>query len=55
MELRVDKENREQKLIWDKIEAVKREGFGAVNILIRNGAIYRIQKMEDEIIEVKTG
>jgi hypothetical protein len=31
------------------IEVVKKSGFGEVRIIIKNGAIYRIQKTEDKI------
>lgn len=37
--------------IVEKIENVKKRGFGEVRIIIRNGAVYRILTTEDELIE----
>jgi len=36
--------------IVEKIEIIKKTGFGEVRILIKNGAIYRILTTEDKII-----
>ncbi len=33
-----------------KIEVIKKTGLGEVRILIKNGAIYRILTIEDEVI-----
>ena len=37
--------------VLDSIELVKKVGFGEVRIMIRNGAIYRILKTEDRVLE----
>jgi hypothetical protein len=37
--------------IIDKIEAVKKAGFGEVRVLIKNGAVYLIKATEDKLIE----
>ena len=36
--------------IIDKMETVKKSGFGEVRILIRNVAVYRILTTEDEAV-----
>ena len=37
--------------VLDSIDLVKKAGFGEVRIVIRNGAIYRILKTEDKVLE----
>ena len=46
----LDFENKELGALIECIKAVKDTGFGEGRIIIRNGAIYRIQKIEDKII-----
>lgn len=38
-------------LIDGKIKIIKEFGFGEVRIIIRNGAVYRIISIRDELIE----
>lgn len=42
---------REAELIAEKVDAVKKSGHGEVRILIKNGAVYRILKTEDKLLE----
>lgn len=36
--------------VIDKIQAIKKVGFGEVRVLIKNGTIYRILTTEDQVI-----
>jgi hypothetical protein len=38
------------KSILNKLEIIKKAGFGEVRVLIRNGAIYRILTTQDEAV-----
>ena len=37
--------------IKEKVEQVEREGHGNVNIIIKNGYVYRITKTDDELLK----
>jgi hypothetical protein len=37
--------------VINKIDIIKKTGFGEVRVLIKNGLIYRILSTEDEIIK----
>lgn len=52
-ESRKDPSSRDRDIVsvLDSIWLVKKAGFGEVRVLIRNGAIYRILKTEDKILE----
>jgi hypothetical protein len=37
--------------VLDRIETIRKTGFGEVRIIIKNGAIHRILTTEDEIVQ----
>jgi len=40
-------------IIKEKVQTIKKLGFGEVRILIKNGVVYRILSTEDELVEEK--
>ncbi len=49
--LRQPKTKDEMASVIEKIGLIEKAGFGEVRILIRNGCIYRIQTIEDEMVK----
>jgi len=37
--------------VLESVNIVKKAGFGEVRIVIRNGAVYRILKTEDKVLD----
>jgi hypothetical protein len=50
-EAKPDESDKTLATIRNKVESIKKTGFGEVRILIRNGAVYRILTTEDEAVD----
>jgi len=50
---RIINSENENELIKEKIQTIKKAGFGEVRVLIKNGVIYRILSTEDKLVEEK--
>jgi hypothetical protein len=46
-------EAEELKVIKHKLNIIKQSGFGEIRIVVRNGIVYRILSVKDELVEPK--